>query len=104
MGDEKQQSPSTLNQNPNQNPKQGWLNEAASVSEEEQDPLTLKRALTGHEDIVFDVAWVPHGCTPHDLGARLVSASHDHTFRVWGSPVAKRGRGGGGGRGSQGPI
>ena len=64
---------------------QGGLN----VTQQEQDPMSLGRALTGHEDTVFDVAWIPRGSMPHELGARLVSASHDLTMRAWGLPVAQ---------------
>ena len=52
----------------------------------------------GHEDTVFDVAWIPRGSTAHKLGARLLSASHDLTLRAWGLSVAQVTHG------TQGPI
>ena len=64
---------------------QGGLN----ATQQEQDPMSLGRSLTGHEDTVFDVAWIPHGSTAHQLGARLLSASHDLTLRTWGLSVAQ---------------
>ena len=73
---------------------QGGLN----VTQQEQDPMSLGRALAGHEDTVFDVAWIPRGSTAHKLGARLLSASHDLTLRAWGLSVAQVTHG------TQGPI
>ncbi len=39
------------------------------------------KRLQGHADLVFDVQWLP----PDRRGARLVTASHDCTWRAWGA-------------------
>ena len=53
-------------------------------SMDERGSPALEQTLVGHKDTVFDVAWVPPGSLAHELGARLMSASHDKTVRAWG--------------------
>ena len=47
--------------------------------------LSLSRSLPGHDDTVFDVAWLPLASEGAAKGAYLMSASHDFTVKAWGT-------------------
>ena len=46
--------------------------------------FALARSFAGHQDTVFDVAWLPAASAGFAKGSYLLSASHDFTVKAWG--------------------